>query len=162
MATLSGQPAATTGLFEGMAAQAALASLMDRVGAARVLREHHVWEAVRILPETAGLPEDIKQSPELRRLMEKEAFTAALRLLAHACTPARDLSDLEPHGDCWTATVSAYGGLDRARRCRFTQAGHRDPPAAVLIALLGSAIRTSSRFVRQKWSKAAVQQELGK
>ena len=145
-----------------MAAQAALASLMDRVGAARVLREHHVWEAVRILPETAGLPEDIKQSPELRRLMEKEAFTAALRLLAHACIPARDLSDLEPHGDCWTATVSVSGGLDCARRCRLTQAGHRDPPAAVLIALLGSAIRTSSRFVRQKRSKAAVKQELQK
>lgn len=145
-----------------MAAQAALASLMDRVGAARFLREHHVWEAVRILPETAGLPEDIKQSPELRRLMEKEAFNAALRLLAHACSPARDLSDLVPHGDCWTATVSVCSGLDRKRWCRLTQAGHRDPPAAVLIALLGSAIRTSSGFVRQKRSKAAVQQGLEK
>jgi hypothetical protein len=144
-----------------MAAGPALASLIARVCAARVLREHHIWEAVRILPEIGGLPDDIKQLPEFRRLMEKEAFTAALRLLAQSCQPARDIRDLEPHGDHWTAVLSVRSALSQPRRRKLMRAEHRDPPAAVLIALLSSAIRKARPFVRRRRTNAAVQKEFG-
>lgn len=137
----------------------ALSSLIARVCAARVLREHHIWEAVRILPEIAGLPDDIKRLPEFRRLMEKEAFTAALRLLAQSCQPARDIRELEPHGDHWAATLSVRSVLSQPRRRKLIRGKHRDPPAAVLIALLSSAIRKARPPVRRKRTNAAVQKE---
>ncbi len=144
-----------------MATGTALSSLIARVCAARVLREHHIWEAVRILPEIAGLPDDIKQLPEFRRLMEKEAFTAALRLLAQSCQPAREIRDLDPHGDHWAATLSVRNALSQPRRRKLMRAEHRDPPAAVLIALLSSAIRKARPFVRRRRTNAAVQKEFG-
>ncbi|URK87711.1 hypothetical protein LP421_07610 [Rhizobium sp. RCAM05350] len=147
--------------LEHMTAGAALSSLITRVCAARVLREHHIWEAVRILPEIAGLPEDVKQLPEFRRLMEKEAFTAALRLLAQSCQPARDIRELDPHGDHWVATLSVRGTLSQPRRRKLIRAEHRDPPAALLIVLLGSAIRKARPFVRRKRANAGVQKEIG-
>jgi hypothetical protein len=144
-----------------MAAGTALSSLIARVCAARVLREHHIWEAVRILPEIAGLSDDIKQLPEFRRLMEKEAFTAALRLLAQSCQPARDIRDLDPHGDHWAATLSIRSTLSQPQRRKLTRAEHRDPPAAVLIALLSSTVRKTRPFVRRKRTNAAVHKEIG-
>ena len=144
-----------------IAAGTALSSLIARVCAARVLREHHIWEAVRILPEIAGLPDDIKQLPEFRRLMEKEAFTAALRLLAQSCQPARDIRDMEPHGDHWAATLFVRSALSQPRRRKLMRAEHRDPPAAFLIALLSSAIRKARPFVRRRRTNAAVQKEIG-
>jgi len=133
---------------EYMPAETALASLVARVCAVRVLREHHIWEAVRILPHVAGLPEDMKQSPEFRRLMEKEAFAAALRLIAQSCDPARAFRGLDPRGDHWVATLSAPAGLTQTRRRRFVRADHRDPPAAMLIALLGSVAGKAKPFSR--------------
>lgn len=138
-----------------------LSSLIARVCAARVLREHHIWEAVRILPGIADLPEDIKQLPEFRRLMEKEAFTAALRLLAQSCQPARDIRDLDPQGDHWAATLSVRSALSQPQRRKLTRAEHRDPPAAVLIALLSSAIRKTRPFVRRRRTNATAQKEIG-
>ncbi len=147
--------------MDHMAAATALASLIARVCAARVLREHHIWEAVRILPEIAGLPDDIKHAPELRRLMEKEAFSAALRLLAQSCQPARDIRDLDPLGDHWAATLSVRGTLTQPQRRKLVRAQHRDPPAALLIALLSSAIRKTRPFVRRRRTKAGAQKESG-
>lgn len=143
------------------AAGTALSSLIARVCAVRVLREHHIWEAVRILPEIAGLPDDVKQLPEFRRLMEKEAFTAALRLLAQSCQPARDIRDLEPQGDHWIATLSVRSGLSQPQRRKLIRAEHRDPPAAVLIALLNSAIRRARPLAGRRRTNAAVQKEFG-
>lgn len=154
-------PTRATRPTDQTAAGTALSSLIARVCAARVLREHHIWEAVRILPEIAGLPEDIKQLPEFRRLMEKEAFTAALRLLAQACQPARDIRDLDPHGDHWAAALSVRSALSQPRQRKLMRAEHRDPPAAVLIALLSSAIRKTRPFVRRRRTKAATQKETG-
>lgn len=138
-----------------------LSSLIARVCAARVLREHHIWEAVRILPEVAGLPDGIKQLPEFRRLMEKEAFTAALRLLAQSCQPARDIRDLDPQGDHWAATLSVRSALSQPQRRKLMRAEHRDPPAAVLIALLSSTIRKARPFVRRRRTNATVQKDIG-
>jgi hypothetical protein len=147
--------------LDRVAAGTALSSLIARVCAARVLREHHIWEAVRILPEIAGLPDDIKQSPEFRRLMEKEAFTAAVRLLAQTCQPARDIRDLEPHGDHWAVTLSVRSALSQKQRRKLMRAEHRDPPAAVLIALLSSAIRKARPLAHRRRSHAAGQKEFG-
>ena len=138
-----------------------LSSLIARVCAARVLREHHIWEAVRILPEVAGLPDGIKQLPQFRRLMENEAFTAALRLLAQSCQPARDIRDLDPQGDHWAVTLSVRSALPHPQRRKLIRAVHRDPPAAVLIALLSSTIRKTRPFVRRKRTNATVQKEIG-
>lgn len=144
-----------------MPAGTALASLIARACAARILHEHHVWEAVRILPQTVGLPEDIKQSPELRRFMEKDAFVAALRLLAQSCQPARDFRDLDPQGDRWVATLSLKSGLAQPRRRKLVRAEHRDPPAAMLIALLVSAAASKAKpFARRRRTNAALQKEL--
>ncbi|WP_455271576.1 hypothetical protein [Rhizobium herbae] len=154
-------PAKAARSLEHMAAGAALSSLIARVCAARVLREHHIWEAVRILPEIAGLPEDVKQLPEFRRLMEKEAFTAALRLLAQSCQPARDIRELDPRGDHWVATLSVRSALSQPRRRKLIRAEHRDPPAALLIVLLGSAIRKARPFLRRKRVSAGLQKDIG-
>lgn len=138
-----------------------LASLIARVCAARILREHHIWEAVRILPEAAGLPGGIKQLPEFRLLMEKEAFTAALRLMAQSCQPARDIRELDPQADRWAVTLSVRSALSQPQRRKLIRAEHRDPPAAILIALLSSAIRKTRSFVRRRRTNAAVQKEIG-
>lgn len=147
-------PADTTSRLE-------LSSLIARVCAARVLREHHIWEAVRVLPEIAGLPDGIKHLPEFRRLMEREAFTAALRLLAQSCQPARDIRDLDPQGDHWTAVLSVRSALSQPQRRKLIRAEHRDPPAAVLIALLSSTVHKTRPFVRRKRTNATVQKEIG-
>ncbi len=154
-------PTAVAPPADHTAAGTALASLIARVCAARVLREHHIWEAVRILPEIAGLPDDIKQLPEFRRLMEKEAFTAALRLLAQSCQPARDIRDLDPQGDHWVATLTVRSALSQPQRRKLMRAEHRDPPAAVLIAVLSSTIRKARPFVHRRRKNAAVQKEFG-
>jgi hypothetical protein len=138
----------------------ALASLLARVHAARILREHHVWEAVRILPDAAGLPEETKRSPALHGLMERDALAAALRLLAQSCQPAREFGSLDQHGDSWTATLIG-GGAHPARRRRPVRAEHRDPAAAMLIALLASTDTGRSQLAaRRRRTRAGRQKEL--
>jgi hypothetical protein len=121
---------------EHMPSGTAVASLAARVSAARILREHHVWEAARILPDAAGLPDEAKHAPELHALMEKDAFAAALRLLARSCQPPREFGTLDQENDRWIAMLVGTGS---ARRKRFVRAEHRDAAAAMLIALLRSA-----------------------
>ncbi|MBP1856928.1 hypothetical protein [Rhizobium herbae] len=145
---------------EYMPAETALASLIARVCAVRVLREHHIWEAVRILPHVAGLPEEMKQSPEFRRLMEREAFAAALRLIAQSCDRACAFRGLDPCGDHWVATLSVGTGLAENPRRERVKAQHRDPPAAMLIALLGSAAGKGKPFARRRRTTAATQKEM--
>ncbi|KQS98016.1 hypothetical protein ASG68_10090 [Rhizobium sp. Leaf453] len=138
MTTMNGSPMVEVASATGQTSlRTALASLLARVCAARVLREHYIWEAVRLLPDTAGLPEDIRHSPMLHDLMEKDAFGSALRLLAKACRPSREFSRHEQRGDRWHATVQVAGALGRGRP---VTGNHHDPAAAMLIALLRSAI----------------------
>ena len=149
-------PAKAARPSEQMPAGTALASLIARVCAARILREHQVWEAVRILPQTADMPEEMKLSSDLRRFMEKDAFAAALRILAQSCQPARDFRDLEPHADHWVATLFLKASLAQPRRRKLVRAKHRDPAAAMLIALLSSADGESKPFVRRRRANAAL------
>lgn len=143
MTTMNGYPTAESAPATGQASlRTALASLLARVCAARVLREHYIWEAVRLLPCAAGLPEEIRHSAMLRDLMEKDAFGSALRLLAEACQPPRAFCRHEQRDNRWHAMVQAAGATHRGRP---VAGDHHDPAAAMLIALLRSAIPEDRR-----------------
>ena len=118
-------------------ARAALSSLIARLLAARVLREHHLWEAARILPLLAEMEIDVRHWRPFRALMEAQAFADAARLLAQVCSPQRELIRMnrEPVSERYVVICDCRG---RPHRRRAFAASHGDLAAAMLIALLRS------------------------
>lgn len=119
---------------EGMPIEDAVASLLARVNAARHLREHHVWEAVRILPDTATLDQDLRHSQTFRALMEKDALREAVTSIARAFCPERHFHMLGQLQDQWVCMLHWETPTGRS----IVRAAHADPAAAILAALLRS------------------------
>ncbi|SOC45651.1 hypothetical protein SAMN05892877_11736 [Rhizobium subbaraonis] len=114
-----------------------VASLRRRISAARVLREHLVWEAVRVLPGLAGFREARDDYARFRQLMERDDLGGAILLLAASAAPRRELLELSQVSGIWScrlATVAAQ----RGRRPRIHAAHHPDRAAALLAALVAS------------------------
>ena len=125
---------------DGEAAQSedigAVASLRSRIAAARVLREHLVWEAVRVLPALANVRAHAA-FPRFRQIMEGDDLAGAILLLAAMAAPARDLLELTQAGGIWSCrmatTVAPHG-----RRRRIHTAHHPERAACLLAALVAS------------------------
>lgn len=112
-------------------------TLVDRIAAARILREHHVWAAA----ESFAAVQD-RMSPTCRRfrlLMEADALLDAVTLLAESAEPPRTIQTLTRHNGLWHCAMRA--GLSRRQRT----ADHADVAAAVLMTLLRTLPRPPRR-----------------
>lgn len=139
-----------------MPAEEAVASLLARVSAARVLREHHIWEAVRILPDSAGLSADIRQSPCFRAAMDRNALREALSMIATACQPARRFHVLGREQDKWVCVLQSEEALAPPRH-RIIRTTHADPAAAILAGLLRSCRALHAEPARRMRPRAGME-----
>ncbi|MDX3930063.1 MAG: hypothetical protein QHC90_30315 [Shinella sp.] len=117
----------------------AVASLAGRLMAARILREHHVWEALRCLPSLQELRREPSSLARFRTLMASDALVEAVLFLIAAARPACRIADLAGRPGAWLCRIAVTGGCATAdnRQC-FVSASHRDRAAALLSALLAS------------------------
>lgn len=135
-----------------MPAGKARASLVARVTGARILREHHVWEAVRILPDFTELSTDLKHSGVFRVLMDDNALKDALLVLAQTCQPPLSFDILGQLRGQWVCSVRIEATSKDARHKCFRTA-HADPAAAILLAILRS-VETSAVIAKHDGSSA--------
>ncbi|MCD2181451.1 hypothetical protein [Rhizobium sp. GN54] len=110
-------------------------ALRLRIAAARVLREHLVWEALRVLPALANVRETHDAFARFRQLMEQDDLDSAVLLLAASAAPPRALLDQALVDGIWTCRLTT----ETAPRCRRIHAAHHpDRPASLLAALVAS------------------------
>src|SRR5262245_873783 len=107
-----------------------LSLLADRVVQCRILREHHVWEAVKTLwPD--GWEDAFGQSRRaFMACMEADVLVDALMLLNAAAH--RSVEAMTSEGGRWTCRIRA----DLPPGSQFFTATHRDLAAAIFEAFL--------------------------
>ena len=115
----------------------AVAALRRRLSVVRVLGEHHVWEALRVLPSLDGFREDAAAFVKFRALMDCNALDKAIMLLAASAAPARALIENKQAAGIWSCSFALDGGKGAQRR-RICTAHHPDRSAALLGALVAS------------------------
>jgi hypothetical protein len=108
--------------------------LRDRILKARILREHHVWEAAKALSTCRHGPERNRSDRRFAALMEADALVDATLLLAAQARPPRSLAGICPDQAAWICTMRCECG--GGARC--FEARHADLAAALLGALLQS------------------------
>ncbi|HEV7309855.1 hypothetical protein [Ensifer sp.] len=113
----------------------ALDALLLRLTAVRRLREHHVWEAVRIVRELPGLAEDDWPSRRFSDLMAADALVEAVIHLTSTTQAKLCLRTLGHEFGLWTCALR----YQPHARGRITfKARHADLAAAILGAFLRS------------------------
>nr|CAI0337443.1 hypothetical protein SHINE37_41297 [Rhizobiaceae bacterium] len=118
----------------------ALTSLRTQLEMARVLKEHHIWLAVRIIEEREDQPQ-FRRHRRLRDLLEADALLEGVIELGAHLQPTRHPWSMGRSGDRWRCSV-AWNDRGNLRRC---MGRHDDLAAAMLIALLGSLDRRQRR-----------------
>ncbi|WP_156133929.1 hypothetical protein [Ensifer sp. ZNC0028] len=113
----------------------ALDALMLRLTAVRRLREHHVWEAVRVIADMPDLAVGEWPSRRFRELMAADALVDAVIQLTSATEAKLCLRTLNHEFGLWTCALR-YQPLG-AGRITF-KARHADLAAAILGAFLRS------------------------
>jgi hypothetical protein len=111
-----------------------LANLACRIEAARVLREHHLWEAAAALPLTAASGSPGRASRRFAGLMAANALVDSVLLLLDRAEPKRSVRSMRRSGGRWTCVIERQPGNPDDR---FT-ARHADLPAALLAAFIQS------------------------
>lgn len=106
---------------------------LHRVEISPQLREHQVWDAVRILSFD---PRGGKTGQRFSELMASDALVDAALLIAASQSPPRRISTLHQTSQGWTCHLK-FGGPERVRRVKGE---HRDLAAALLIAIIKSLI----------------------
>ena len=119
---------------------AELPGLRTQLEMARVLKEHHVWLAVRIIEEREDQPQ-FRRHRRLRDLLEADALLEGVIELGAHLQPTRHPWSMGRSGDRWRCSV-AWNDRGNLRRC---MGRHDDLAAAMLIALLGSLDRRQRR-----------------
>ena len=119
---------------------AELPGLRTQLEMARVLNEHHIWLAVRIIEEREDQPQ-FRRHRRLRDLLEANALLEAVIELGAHLQPTRHPWSMGRSGDRWRCRV-AWSDRGNLRRC---VGRHDDLAAAMLIALLGSLDRRQRR-----------------
>lgn len=115
----------------------AVALLRRRIAVARVLREHIVWEAVRVLPALSDFRAAHDAFARFRQMMEHDDFAGAILHLAASSAPARELLELTQAGGIWSCRLTTTA-VPRSRRRRIHTAHHPDRAACLLAALVAS------------------------
>ncbi|QRY67586.1 hypothetical protein JVX98_25020 [Ensifer sp. PDNC004] len=113
----------------------ALDALMLRLTAVRRLREHHVWEAVRVIADMPDLAAGEWPSRRFRELMAADALVDAVIHLTSATEPKLCLRTLSHEFGLWTCALRYQP--PGAGRITF-KARHADLAAAILGAFLRS------------------------
>ncbi|MEI2301344.1 hypothetical protein [Ensifer sp. MJa1] len=113
----------------------ALEALLLRLTAVRRLREHHVWEAVRVIRELPGLTADEWPSRRFRELMGADALLDAVIHLTSTTEAKLCLRTLGHEFGLWTCALRYQP--PGAGRVTF-KARHADLAAAILGAFLRS------------------------
>ncbi|MBD9509768.1 hypothetical protein IB265_23630 [Ensifer sp. ENS10] len=109
--------------------------LLLRLSAVRRLREHHVWEAVRVIRELPGLAVDEWPSRRFRDLMAADALVDAVIHLTSTTEAKLCLRTLSHELGLWTCALRYQP--PGAGRLTF-KARHADLAAAILGAFLRS------------------------
>ena len=112
-----------------------LEGLLLRLTAVRRLREHHVWEAVRVIRELPGLAVDEWPSRRFRDLMAADALVDAVIHLTSTTEAKLCLRRLSHELGLWTCTLRYQP--PGAGRVTF-KARHPDLATAILGAFLRS------------------------
>jgi hypothetical protein len=108
--------------------------LSDRILKARILREHHLWDAAKALSLCRHGGDRDWSDRRFAALMEADALVDATLLLAAQARPPRSLAGIRPDQTAWVCTMLyECGGGDRCFEAR-----HADLAAALLGALLQS------------------------
>lgn len=113
----------------------ALDALMLRLTAVRRLREHHVWEAVRVIADMPDLAVGEWPSRRFRELMAADALVDAVIQLTSATEAKLCLRTLNHEFGLWTCALRYQP--PGAGRITF-KARHADLAAAILGAFLRS------------------------
>ena len=104
-------------------------ALVARLATVPRLREHHLWEALRILPSLGKAREDIGFRRAFRMLMERDDLDGACRALIAAACPARRLDRLQALDGVWVARVVLQEDAPAApSRCMATGSPPFWPP----------------------------------
>lgn len=115
----------------------AVASLRSRIAAARVLREHLIWEAVRVLPALSDVRAAQAAFTRFRQMMEGDDLAGAILLLAAMAAPPRELLELTQADGIWSCRM-ATTVVSRSLRRRIHTTHHPDRAACLLAALVAS------------------------
>lgn len=111
----------------------ALRHLLVRIATVRRLREHHVWEAVRLLLDRSDLVPDDWPSRRFRDLMAADALVDAVIHLTMATKAKLCLRTLSHECGVWTCALRyAPGGTGRVT----FKTRHADLASAILSAFL--------------------------
>lgn len=111
----------------------ALKQLLARIAAVRRLREHHVWEAVRLLRDWPELVPDDWPSRRFRDLMAADALVDAVIHLTTSTEARLCLRTLSHECGVWTCALRY--APQGAGRVTF-KARHADLASAILSAFL--------------------------
>ncbi|MGJ7037145.1 hypothetical protein J2Y63_000381 [Shinella sp. BE166] len=122
----------------GDAPSTAADELAERIGAARRLREHHLWEILRSLPSLAEARDDVVFRQQFRALMERDDLEGASRALVDAARPRRHLDRLQSIDGNWIARI-----LFREASPSRSVAVHVDRVAAIMAALVAADRRAT-------------------
>lgn len=122
-------------LTAGETVAQALDALMLRLTAVRRLREHHVWEAVRVIADMPDLAVGEWPSRRFRELMAADALVDAVIQLTSATEAKLCLRTLNHEFGLWTCALRYQP--PGAGRITF-KARHADLAAAILGAFLRS------------------------
>ena len=119
---------------------AELPGLRTQLEMARVIKEYHIWLAVRIIEEREDQPQ-FRRHRRLRDLLEANALLEAVIELGAHLQPKRHPWSMGRSGDRWRCRM-AWNDRGNLRRC---VGRHDDLAAALMIALLGSLGRRRAR-----------------
>lgn len=115
-------------------------TLADRIAAARILREHHVWAVAASFAAIEDRASTTRR--RFQSLMSADALLDAVALLAQCAEPPRAIETLTLHDGRWQCAMRAGSSA------RLRKAEHADLAAAVLMALLRTFPQRSRRGPR--------------
>lgn len=103
----------------------------DRLGAVAMLREYHVWQAVKtFLPDRSEVPAGARR--RFARLMDADALVDAVLVLMASAVPPRSVESVTRDARRWTCIVR----VGQASGAPVFSASHIDLAAAMFTAFL--------------------------
>jgi hypothetical protein len=123
-----------------------LANLAERIAHARILRDHHLWEAVRCL--SIDIRRSDRPARQMAELVAAGAMLDAAMLLVCLPESRRSVATIRNVEGRWSCTVQAPAAPKRKSGKTFT-AEHCDLPAAILAAFITSHLQSRRGSARK-------------
>jgi hypothetical protein len=116
-----------------------LAVLVERIAQARMLRDHHLWEAVRYL--SIDIRRSDRPARQFAKLVATGAMLDAVMLLISLPESRRCVANIRNVEGRWFCTIRAPAVPARERARKFT-AEHVDLPAAILASFITTHLKS--------------------